>query len=192
MDELDASIFPALFIRAERHLDGVTDVIVLILKGHLIIEEGLVAAIEAKCAKTGYLESARLTFYQKLQLVRALYTGSNVKQDSEDVMETVFDAVEALNTLRNRLAHTLEPKDVMPLLKRIHFVHKEGALSLAGTTILSDLNLALAALTGYIGGLADRQSHTNRTGTAPRISRTKSTKRAPKSGKRSKREKHGR
>ena len=40
-------------------------------------------------------------------------------------------------------ADTLEPKDVMPLLKRIHFIHKEGSLSLSGKTILSDLNLAM-------------------------------------------------
>jgi hypothetical protein len=164
MSELDESIFPVQFVRAERHLEGVTDVVVIILKGHLIIEEGLIAAIEAKCSKAEYLESARLSFYQKLQLVRALYTSANVKQNPEDVMNTVFDALEALNTLRNRLAHNLEPKDVMPLLKRVHFIHSEGSLSLTGKTIVSDLNLALAALIGYIGGLGDRERADKRIG----------------------------
>jgi hypothetical protein len=36
-------------------------------------EEGLFAAIEAKCESANYLDSARLTFFQKLQIVRALY-----------------------------------------------------------------------------------------------------------------------
>jgi hypothetical protein len=131
----------------------VTDAVVLILKGHLLIEEGLFAAIEAKCESGTYLDNARLTFFQKLQIVRALYIEPNAKKDP---MIPMLDAVEALNMLRNRLAHNLEPKDVMPLLKKLHVINKDGAVSLTSKTIVSDLNLTLAALTGYIGGLADR------------------------------------
>jgi len=87
-----------------------------------------------------------------------------VNKQDKDVMVPMFDAVEALNTLRNRLAHNLEPKeahnlepkDVMPLLKKLHVINKDGAVSLSSKSIISDLNLTLAALTGYIGGLGDR------------------------------------
>jgi hypothetical protein len=102
------------------------------------------------------LDSARLTFFQKLQIVRALYMTPPVNKQDKDVMVPMFDAVEALNTLRNRLAHNLEPKDVMPLLKKLHVINKDGAVSLSSKSIISDLNLTLVALTGYIGGLGDR------------------------------------
>ena len=48
-----------------------------------------------------------------------------VNKQDKDVMVPMFDAVEALNTLRNRLAHNLEPKDVMPLLKKLHVINKD-------------------------------------------------------------------
>jgi hypothetical protein len=83
------------------------------------------------------LDSARLTFVQKLQIVRALYMTPPVNKQDKDVMVPMFDAVEALNTLRNRLAHNLEPKDVMPLLKKLHVINKDGAVSLSSKSIIS-------------------------------------------------------
>src|SRR6476620_4135820 len=96
-DEIEPK-FPEFFARAQKHLDGVTDGVLLVLKGHLLIEENLYAAIEAKCANPDEVEKARLTFFQKLQMVRALYGYPTHEKQRAD-MKRVFDAIEALNTL---------------------------------------------------------------------------------------------
>ena len=79
------------------------DVALVVLKGHLLLEEGVNHVLVALVPNPEAIESANLRFHQKLCLIRALIPGGG--------QVTVFpelDAAEKLNTLRNRLAHHLD------------------------------------------------------------------------------------
>lgn len=84
------------------HLKGAKDPILCILKGHLLIEEQLFELIKLKSIKPDALKDSKLTFYQKLCIVEALYRTSKTKW--------YYNATKKLNKLRNDLSHALEPK----------------------------------------------------------------------------------
>ena len=111
---------PAFVERAESVLDGIKDGTLLTLKAHLLLEEALYSAVRAKCINPEYVEKANLSFYHQLQMARALYVVPSDDEKRKTAMDTFWDASEALNTLRNRLAHNLEPKALGPILKRLH------------------------------------------------------------------------
>ena len=86
-----------LFIKSENS-------VLIILKGHLIVEQMLRIIIKKNFLRPQLLDNARLTFYQSLCIVKAFYKG-NIKTD------WLWIAIEKLNNLRNQLAHHLEPKN---------------------------------------------------------------------------------
>jgi hypothetical protein len=71
-----------------------------VLKGHLVIEERITAAIETFVWHPEYIDRARLTFAHKMQLARAMSM-----DHSENSM---WDLIDKLNALRNKLAHSLD------------------------------------------------------------------------------------
>ena len=146
---------PAFVERAERVLDGIEDGTLLTLKAHLLLEEALYAAVRAKCINPEYFEKANLGFYRQLQMARALYP---VPSDDERRMRTndmFWDASEALNTLRNQLAHNLEPNALGAILKRLYVRELRDGESLSDPDIFNPLSLTVAVLIGYAWGLAD-------------------------------------
>jgi hypothetical protein len=75
------------------------DFTLVVLKGHLLLEESVNRLLAALLHKPEAIEDANLRFYQKLCLIRALTPlGSDPR----------LDAAEKLNTIRNRLAHHLD------------------------------------------------------------------------------------
>jgi hypothetical protein len=87
--------------RFRRHMPRSGDLTLIILKGHLLVEEQLNAFIAAHMQRPEELDSARLSFSQRVALAKAL-APSRSKH---------FDAVNKLNRLRNDLAHRLESQD---------------------------------------------------------------------------------
>lgn len=88
--------------RLAKHLPiDSADVSLLILKGHLLLEELLNEYLESKLPRPEHLEEARLTFFQRVAITRALEPlGPN---------DWVWSALAKLNTARNAFAHNLEP-----------------------------------------------------------------------------------
>jgi len=74
------------------------DVDLLVLKGHLLVEQFLTSLIESYCWKPDFLEDARLSFFNKVKLARCF-----VMHPMHD--DSIWDNVECLNRLRNELAH---------------------------------------------------------------------------------------
>ena len=68
-----------------------------ILRAHLFVEHFLTALITAKNPKLGSLEKARLSFVQKVELLDT---------DSLQIRD-LLPGIRRLNSVRNRLAHTL-------------------------------------------------------------------------------------
>ncbi len=75
----------------------------VILKGHLLIEELLNELIERRLDRPEELRDVDLTFNQRLFMAKALYSMATKG-------EWFWEAIKKLNNLRNQLAHHLEPK----------------------------------------------------------------------------------
>ena len=84
--------------------------IVVVLTGHLLIEELLVATVERSLKHPDAL--SRTSFYDYLCLARAM----GVSELSSDTLATI----EALNRLRNQLAHNLDDSNYQ--LRRREFL----------------------------------------------------------------------
>lgn len=76
------------------------DEALIVLKGHLVIEERITSAIEKFVWHGEYIERARLTFAHKMQLARA------ISMDHSE--NTMWDLIDRLNAVRNKLAHSLD------------------------------------------------------------------------------------
>ena len=110
--------------RFHRHLSEVDDLTLVVLKGHLLVEELLNGIIAAFCVLPEYVEEVRLGFFQKSKLVRAL-TGQDLEGKPTD---GPWRSLESLNSLRNQLAHHLEPKDLEQKIDRFIFAQVEGKI----------------------------------------------------------------
>lgn len=104
---------PSLAKRDRDHLEqlvrflkpATNDPTYLVLKAHLLAEEVLYRFIESQTQRPSSLSEARLGFTQLVALCKAFHRGS--KEDWWG-----WAALKKLNSLRNLLAHNLEPKDL--------------------------------------------------------------------------------
>lgn len=80
------------------------DVELVVLKGHLIIEELLYAVVQEHCANPDAVIKAKLSFAQLVYLAQAL-----VKLPTD---ATWWKSISLLNAIRNSLVHSLEPKQL--------------------------------------------------------------------------------
>jgi hypothetical protein len=87
--------------RLKRHMPRSRDLTLIVLKGHLLLEESIDHLLAALLRNSAALHPARLSVFARLCLVRALLPLS----------EEMMKAAEGLNTLRNKLAHHLEHPD---------------------------------------------------------------------------------
>ena len=79
------------------------DFTLLILKGHLLIEEQIQLLLERRLPKAYALKDARLTFYQKICLAEAVI--EECQTDRKDIW--LWTALKELNRLRNIIAHNV-------------------------------------------------------------------------------------
>lgn len=80
-------------------LGGGDELLDVVLRGHLHVEQLLLVMIEHWAVTTRYVSEARLSFNQKLYLARAL--------NFHHPDEPIWSALSALNSLRNDFAHRL-------------------------------------------------------------------------------------
>lgn len=78
------------------------------LKGHLLVEEQLFSTLTDRLGHEEILASARLSFGQKMKMVKTLLSGSKL----DKCFTEVFKSLGTLNELRNCLAHRIEFKDI--------------------------------------------------------------------------------
>ena len=147
----------------------VKDPTVIILRGHLLIEDLLDRLIAAGLNNAHSIQNARLTFFQKLCIARGIIGSSN-----EDDM---WKPIEVLNKLRNTISHNL-PDEAMskrldPVLAAIfpgelddipHDIYSKSKALRKGIIFLC------AELSGYVKGMEERKTsnhgvHPNEKGT---------------------------
>ena len=88
--------------RYYKHLPSADDMTLLLLKGHLLIEELLRRLVDGALAKPAALKDAKLETYDWICLAEALFHGK--------APNWLWGALRKLNHIRNKLAHNLEPK----------------------------------------------------------------------------------
>jgi hypothetical protein len=76
---------------------------IILLKGHLIVEATLIDICSRSLPNPAGLEKENVSFRMRLSLVQAL-------TDDGVVPQAIWDALQDLNRIRNKLAHNLEPK----------------------------------------------------------------------------------
>ena len=96
-----------------RHIsESGSDLTMTVLKGHLLIEQRVREFISERMLSPTALDDARLSSYQAICLAEAL-TLPNTEP------KQLWDSLRQLNTLRNQLAHNLEPERVQQRVERI-------------------------------------------------------------------------
>jgi hypothetical protein len=96
--------------RFKRHFARANDFAVIVLKGHLLLEESVNHWLEGLLHRPEAIEGANLRFRQKLCLIRSL-----IKAPHHYTLRMI-DAAEKLNTIRNKLAHHLDPPQIEVLV----------------------------------------------------------------------------
>ncbi|MDR3516020.1 MAG: hypothetical protein P4M00_09400 [Azospirillaceae bacterium] len=87
-----------------QHFPKSSDLTLIVLKGHLLIEEAVNSFISNLMPNPDALKATRLDCFQRIRLLRALLPMRDFYGD--------LDAVEKLNTLRNKFAHNLNPAQI--------------------------------------------------------------------------------
>jgi hypothetical protein len=96
--------------RFSEHMPESDDLTLIVLKGHLLIEEMLERIVKTIVAHGELLDDTKLTFAQKAALARAMCWS---QQDS-DVWPIIF----SINSLRNEFAHQLESPKIETKINR--------------------------------------------------------------------------
>ena len=86
------------------HLPRVKDPTLIILRGHLLVEELLNEVLKSWLKDPSVLPDTRLTFHQKLKLAQGIILG---RKDG-----FTWKPLELLNQLRNKISHRLNPHDL--------------------------------------------------------------------------------
>lgn len=149
--EIDAAA-EARIERVRKHLPAGTDLTLVTLKGHLLVEEALDGLIATACSEPHHLENVEIRFFVKARLARALC--------GHILWPGLWPMIDALNAIRNDLAHHLDsPKLQERVVRFLNLRREHMALlddppidptdwSAVGERFRSDLSLLLGQLTG--------------------------------------------
>ena len=85
--------------KIEEHFAQLDETVLVVLKGHLLIEEALDTVISEFVFHPEFIQAANLRFAQKLSIARAM---SLDEHDNE-----MWGLASGINSLRNELAHSL-------------------------------------------------------------------------------------
>ena len=127
------------------HIPDDADVSIVILKGHLIIEEELNKAVISKVISATDIEKARLSFKQLMLITKAHY----VNEENS----WCWSALEKLNKIRNSFSHNLEPKDLDEKLAELIELVEQHHKNEEEKIFKERLRHALAMLAALIHGL---------------------------------------
>jgi hypothetical protein len=127
------------------------DVALVVLKGHLLLEESVNRLLASLLRQPEAIEGANLRLHQKLCLIKALFP----------VDPDMMEAAEKLNTMRNRLAHHLDypqieaqVRDFLSLCEAPKDPDEPDDPGTEAEPIIRRLRRALAFLCGGFAGMS--------------------------------------
>ena len=138
--------------RVRKHLPAGSDLTLIALKGHLLVDEALDDLMRFYCRQPEHLDDVEIRFQVKARLARAL--------SGHIVWTGLWPLIDALNSVRNDLAHRLESPKLRDRVIKFLKLRRELAPLLYDPEIgpndwdaiaerfRSDLSLLLGQLTG--------------------------------------------
>ncbi|MFZ5950856.1 MAG: hypothetical protein ACOYXC_09120 [Candidatus Rifleibacteriota bacterium] len=87
-------------IQFHSQMNSMDELALVVLKGHLILEECLSRIIKQHVFNEEYIDTADLSFFKKIQIAKSFA----LRKDKIDIWELI----QKINTLRNQIAHNLE------------------------------------------------------------------------------------
>jgi hypothetical protein len=114
-DHISAASLDAIR-RMLRHLPQQNDLTLIVLKSHLLIEQQMMDVVRKRAPADEVKKIERLKFFPLTRVTRALIEREAVAEDRWD--DDWWEAIDLLNTLRNRLAHRLEAADAKTLAEQ--------------------------------------------------------------------------
>jgi len=140
-----------LLTRIRQHLPKGRDLTMIIIKGHLLVEERLHGLVANAVRDDSRLADARLTFFQSLCLCEAICGSS---------WDECWRFARRLNEVRNRLAHRLDHGDLNELVDSILSAYDATAPSPSSSTERARwLKNAIMIVCGLLEGLRVGQKH---------------------------------
>lgn len=103
--------------QVRKHLPAGNDLTLIVLKGHLLAEEALDDLIHFYCKQPEYLDDIEIRFLVKARIARAL--------SGHIVWTGLWPLIDALNSVRNDLAHNLESTKLRDRVMRFLNLRKE-------------------------------------------------------------------
>lgn len=104
MDDLYNVFVPDVFRKYYQFVPESGDILLVVLKGHLLIEEQLNKIVEKSFKNPQFIEQCGLRFSQLLKIAMALH----YKEDRK----WLWEAIGQLNGVRNDFSHNLDPAKV--------------------------------------------------------------------------------
>jgi hypothetical protein len=135
--------------RIGSHLYFADDIVLVVLKGHLLVEESLTSIIRKYVPHGEFIDEAGLRFYQKVQIARSL--------SLDEHQNEMWSLVLGLNRVRNDLAHALEHPKVEDHIRDLRNKYFEAFPNISAiqanrqepdNMVLKDL---VAAILGFLG-----------------------------------------
>src|SRR5690606_6980819 len=100
MAKKDAPLGWEILNRADQELDEISDLTLLVLKAHLLLEEELYNQLRLLFPDPMQYDRLNLRFVQNITLARALCVRRTADGQPVEHVKLCFDALEALNTFR--------------------------------------------------------------------------------------------
>lgn len=136
--------------RFSEEMAKVDEMVHILLKGHLLIEEALSKIIDQFVFHREHVDEARLTFSTKMHLCRALCLRKNRLGE--------WDLIAALNSLRNVVAHQLsspEREKRTARVKELYFREAAGMEGIEKINAQEDTTIIMLACGHCIGFLSN-------------------------------------
>jgi hypothetical protein len=131
-----------------RHID---ELALVVLKGHLVLEEQLERILGKFLFHPEYLEEANLRFAQKVALARSM--------SLDEQANSMWELLLAMNGLRNELAHALHSEKRQRRFDRVKSLYMaESDASAAEVVGCTDHELAanaIALILGFLGSFEE-------------------------------------
>jgi hypothetical protein len=126
----------------------------IVLKGHLVLEELLRTKVCAAVQNPRFLTRANLSFFQLLCIARSIFPDdARTRLPQDDHGTDLWDVIEAWNQLRNQLAHRLEPTNTLDIIRKILFFSPDCPHPLEHEETQAGLSLTIGMLIGALGRL---------------------------------------
>ena len=134
-----------------KHMQHVDELALTVLKGHLVLEEQLDRIVSKFLFHPEHLGAANLRFYQKVKVAQCM------SLDEHD--NSVWELLLSINSLRNHLAHSLEPEKRDQKLDRVKTLFaSERDDATTDTSQMRDheiVALAMAMVLGFLGSFEE-------------------------------------